>query len=435
MDLTRLQDLTREVRGRQDEQLAAEVSNADVRRLLANRAGSRRQRQLRRLLWVGAASFTSLLVAVVVVVRLWPEPVEVARRSISFDVEGAPGMLNEWIASEDTPVALAFSDGTAVALGAHTQARVVNLSSRGAEVVLEAGSANVDVVPHSGARWLVRAGPFVVNVKGTRFDVVWGHASDSLDLSLHEGEVAISGCGFLRNQVVVAGQRIRASCRERKMHLGAAATSEVLGEPTDEPADAPGAPSGDVDAGEGSRSLAVEASRRVIASQSSAAEVGAAWIEFSRSGRHREAYEAAHGLGLYEGAPVAASELMLLATSARLSGHAAEARDAYQRVRTRFGGTSDAAVAAFELGRLASRVGQRAAAARWFELYLSEQRSGPWEAPALGRLMECYVSLGNTAGAERRAHEYLERFPNGPHSDAARQVVASHSDNRGSAAQ
>jgi transmembrane sensor len=117
--------------------------------------------------------------------------------------------------------------------------------------------------------------------------------------------------------------------------------------------------------------------------------------------------------------------VLLLGDTARLSGHAADARRAYAEVRNRFPGSAEAAQAAFALGRLALRSDEdRAAAERWFETNLRERPNGPMAGVALGRLLELRLARGDRAGAEAAARDYLRRFPDGPYAPAARKLAS-----------
>jgi TolA-binding protein len=114
----------------------------------------------------------------------------------------------------------------------------------------------------------------------------------------------------------------------------------------------------------------------------------------------------------------------LLGDVARLSGHSSEARRAYAAVRERFSGSSEAAQAAFALGRLALHAnGDRIAAQQWFETHLRERPNGPLAAAAMGRLIELHLQASDTPGAAAVAREYVQRFPGGPQAGEARKVL------------
>ena len=145
-----------------------------------------------------------------------------------------------------------------------------------------------------------------------------------------------------------------------------------------------------------------------------------------RSGRHREALDAAEAAGFSsECAKASAADLVALGDAARYTGRLDLAGEAYRAVRARFPGHERAAVAAFAMGRIA--FDQRADfpdAARWFRTYLAEQPGGRLDRDALGRLMESLSRLGDTGGARSEATRYLERYPTGPHAEMARRLTA-----------
>src|SRR5207248_423650 len=104
-------------------------------------------------------------------------------------------------------------DRTRVELSPRARARLVELDARGAHLLLESGRAQLAVVHAPRARWNVSAGPFVVRVIGTRFDVQWDPERDEFDLDLTRGAVELSGCVFGSSYRVRAGWHIRASCK------------------------------------------------------------------------------------------------------------------------------------------------------------------------------------------------------------------------------
>lgn len=125
---------------------------------------------------------------------------------------------------------LSFSDGTRVQIAAGARARVAEVSSRGARVLVESGVVHANVIHRHDTRWLVDAGPFEVKVTGTRFDVGWEPGEEAIVVTLHEGSVVVTGCALAEGQRVSAGQQLRASCKSGLSTLGAAgAPSGVTG--------------------------------------------------------------------------------------------------------------------------------------------------------------------------------------------------------------
>jgi TolA-binding protein len=60
----------------------------------------------------------------------------------------------------------------------------------------------------------------------------------------------------------------------------------------------------------------------------------------------------------------------------------------------------------------------------WFERYLDERPSGSFAADALGRLMDCYVALGQDDEAKSAAKRYLASHAKGPQASKAEKILA-----------
>jgi FecR protein len=101
------------------------------------------------------------------------------------------------VSTADRSGRLTFSDGSRIVLGEGTRGRIVvpNRPSS-AELVIDNGAAEIDVVHRPNTRWDVKAGPFRVDVKGTQFRVSWSPQERRLRLEMLRGEVAVSGGAF-----------------------------------------------------------------------------------------------------------------------------------------------------------------------------------------------------------------------------------------------
>lgn len=419
MDLNRFEQLGARV-AEELERVPDPGPDAALRRSLARRTASANREPVRRLGgWRAPALALFAAAAAALPIALWlraPEPVEAPPLSFRVGLPEHPGVLGEWISAPDaTDTPLSFSDGSRVVLESSSQGRVVRLAAQAAEVVLEAGRANVSVVPRPGNHWRVRSGPFVVDVKGTRFDVAWDPARDVFEVELYEGKVTIAGCGLGTGQALRAGQRVRASCKAGTVAIGSLTTPSV-------PGSEPSASSTGTEPSRATAHEAVpEASQRVVAQQSAASDD---WVSLARRGFHERAFALAEARGLdNERRARSANDLLLLGEVARLSGHVPAARVTYEEVRRRFSGGAAPARAAFELGRLEASARRSRSAAAWFETYLREQPSGALATAARGRLLEALVALGDGERATAAARAYLESSPSGPHADAARQVL------------
>jgi len=279
-----------------------------------------------------------------------------------YAVEGGGAGPEGWLSSGEAPVRVRFEDGSRVVMAPSARARVAEVRADGATVQLEGGTLDVAVVHRDDTRWAVRAGPYRIDVTGTRFEVQWDPGPERLTVQLTEGSVRVSGPLLDPPRRVSAGQTLVADAAEVSLRTGERA-------PTPAP---PAAPAADPEP------LAQADDEPAPAVRGDAAELWAA------------------------------------ADRARYEGRAADARRALlrlRRVHRERGRTS------FLLGTIAAQRGDRAEAARWFETYLSEHPSGPLAEPALGRLVE----LSRTPAAARR---YLARYPDGAHAPLARTLAS-----------
>jgi len=422
--------LAARVAQRQDELLDARAPDENLRQHLARIASgdaSERPRARRRAWLPRLALAAAMLLAVGGALRWRGEA-----RQMSFNV-GEParrGVVGEALRGGAEGLPIQFSEGTSVLLEPAARARVVAVGTHGAEVVVDAGRVDVAVVPRAGGDWTVRSGPFTVRVKGTQFDVGYDAALDRFALRLYHGTVAVSGCGF-QERTVSAGEQLIAACARHEMSVTPLAAAETVAA---SPPAAAAARSDDVIRDDAMQAGATHAEgvHTAIPAASSpvAAGGGRSWVELARAGKYGEAYELARDRFDAECADGSAARTLLLGETARLSGHASEARRAYTALRDRFGAAPQAAQAAFGLGRLALDVGgDRVAAEHWFNTYLRESPLGPLASAALGRLLELRVEAGDRKGAQELARQYLERYPSGPRAAAARQVLeAGHVD-------
>jgi transmembrane sensor len=423
-------ELGRLIAAEQDERLADETLDEVVRRGLAKRVGAPSPR--RRLGWtavaIGVGALAVTLASVLVSSRTeGPGPAPLA---YFVGADARPGELRAWVsASAEADLPLRFSDGSRVVLESGARGRVVATTALGADIVLEEGSAAVDIVHRTGAAWSLRSGPFVVHVTGTRFSVEWKAATDTLKVELVEGGVTIEGCSLGRGQPLRAGQRLEATCREGRVAIGPLANEaagpissvERLPETLPSTHAAPRAEQGVPASEGGERPLATRGSPQGVAEPRVSAP---RWQSLARDGRFAEAYRLAVARGLDEQlGSLESADLVLLGDAARLSGETGVARRAYGEARHRFAGGEAASRAAFHLGRLDSLAGQHVSASRWYESYLAEAPGGPLAAAALGRLLEARLKAGDVSEAKNVAARYLSRYPEGPHADDARNVL------------
>jgi TolA-binding protein len=414
----RLRSLGRAVAGELDR---APVSLNPARRgfldnvddVMALREGRRRvAERVRSFGWVGAAA-VALLGAGAAYLHFLTE------RPLGFVIEGQGGQpqVGEWLAAPaEESLALTFSDGSRFELAPSARGRVLEVDAQGSHVMLERGAASVRVTKRPDAHWRFSAGPFVVEVLGTEFDLVWDPEGDEFVLRLEEGRVNVSGCNFREGRPVLPGETVRASCAARRFEVVSTAAVELEAAP-------PPTPQAEVRAEE---LVAAPGAPHVARESQRPTAKPAGWREMARDGRYAEALSLVEADGfdavLRE---ASAADLALLGDAARLTGRSDRALGAYQAVRQRFAGTKAASNAAFHVARIYfDQLGAYARAAAWFETYLTEQPQGGLAREATGRWLESLQRSGNPSGARKVAARYLERYPQGPHAGLARQVLA-----------
>lgn len=400
--LERLRDLAPP----QDEALAA--LDHDEARARFVRSAAVRRRLPRRAAWIAAAA---VAVAAAILFVLWPS------RALTFAVGTADGRIGAWIAAGiEDPVPVRFSDGTSLTLQPGGRARVASSDDRGARVLLESGAIHASVVHRAATSWAFDAGPFVVQVTGTQFDIAWDPTKQDLRLTLREGAVYITGACLPEPRTVAAGETLRVSCKEQRVVLEHGAEADGAAPEPPSPASA--------------REIVTAAPLVPAVPPSTSASAlsvpRSTWRELMAKDRYGEAMDAAEAEG-FDGlvARASAVDLLALADVARFSGRGARALQALHAVRSRFGGSGEAARAAFHLGRIAfDQRGAHGEAATWFATYLAEQPGGALAQEALGRIVECREAMGQLGEAREAARRYLASYPNGPHAERAKSLLA-----------
>lgn len=150
----------------------------------------------------------------------------------------------------------------------------------------------------------------------------------------------------------------------------------------------------------------------------------AAWREYARAGDYARAYEELHAHG-QEAVRDEASDLMLAADAARLSGHPADAVRPLRALCDRHSTERLAPVAAFTLGRvLLDDLGQAAEAAAAFRKAATLWPAGPLAEDAVAREGEAWARAGRLEDARLAARRYLARYPSGRHAAEARKILS-----------
>ena len=379
-----------------------------------------------------------------------------------------------------------FSDGTHVDLAQGARVSVLSRGPRGARLRVEEGEARFDVVHLPRAAWSVEAGPYVVYVTGTAFDVSWSGASEVIEVRMRSGSVQVGGPLLPERVTLRAGQRLTAKLASGEMLIGDARggagdgraagegapvrTPPPAGEPAPPadtvapsatsapevaavapapaqpalppsplaapvPAPAPEPPSVSPPPAPEPAPAAAPAALSPAVRQPSIAHRAAprvvqvafaprTWSAIT-SGDAARVVEQAEAHGLDETLlEVDSTALSALADAARYSGRPEIAVRALTASRQRFPKTPFAHAAAFFLGRLADDRGAVAEGLVWYRRYLGEMPDGPYAAEALGRKMLAVERLSGREASSSVAREYVTRFPNGTYMLQAHAILA-----------
>ena len=381
----------------------------------------------------------SLVAALAVATAALPAAWLIARRptALTFEViHGTVGASGE-IRPLDSGTRIHFSDGSDIVLddGARTQVR--DLAADGARVVLTRGRAHTYFVPRPHAHWQVAAGPYVVQVTGTIFDVEWSEENQALDVWLHKGSVTVRGPLIDGGVVMTHGQHLLMRIRDNKIVLdknaldaaaagvhGAARPRDDVEEDGPEALEGPEPAEAETDEGSVAAPAAAPAApgRRDLRG---APVLEHAWSRHLARGDFEAVVAAAERRGI---ATVLSRgtrrELGALADAARYTRHSALARRVLQAEQVRFPDSAEGREAAYFLGNLAEDEGAPRRAISWFERYRRENPSGTYSSQALGHTMIIHSRQGS-GDAEADAREYLRRYPTGTYAEAARRIVKS----------
>jgi hypothetical protein len=317
-----------------------------------------------------------------------------------------------------------FGDGTEVVLESGARTKVAEVYPHGARILLEEGKARLHVVPLPGAKWLVDAGPYTIQVTGTVFDVAWAVPEESLDLWLREGSVVLTGPLMTQGFVVRAGQHLVARVRENLLLIDGQPSEDFRVRSLDVTSEPPLA--------EASGPARAGAAKGARPADGRGASAGAADDGRSLSWSKRLAAGDFEGIladanrrgldGLLSKAP--RSELGVLADAARYARRFDVARRALLSERERFAGSVQASEAAFFLGGLAeTEAAPVPSALEWYERYLAESPQGTYASQALGRKLMIVHRLRGREAAKPLALGYLNQYPKGPYARYAKNLL------------
>jgi TolA-binding protein len=418
----RLAFLAREAAG--DELTAAE--QAGLHRLeatLAKRQGRRRGVRVARFAVFAAAACTAA--GAFFVMR---------ERALTFEVTHGHVSEGGYIVSESADAEVRFSDRSELGMEAGTRLRVSHLEVRGAQMMLEGGLLHVHIQPRPQASWAIDAGPYIVHVTGTEFDLAWRVDEQTLDLRLHKGSVTVEGPLANGGIQMQAGQHLVASASDGSL--------SILDERAPKPAsfermtegDAPGAtaaasataPVSTPDPSARTTDVAARPETVPGAGGHAAAGRGATlgWTARVARGDFDAVIAGAERRGLDRAlseAPLV--DLAALADAARYAHRPDVARRALAAQRSRFASSVRARDAAFFLGGIDESQGDESSALQWYDTYLRESPNGAFASQALGRKMMLVQRLRSSDEARAIASDYLARFQEGPYAPNARALL------------
>ena len=333
------------------------------------------------------------------------------------------------IASDEPDTAVRFSDRSELVVDQGARLRVAALEARGARVLLESGTVHVHIQHRPGSSWAIDAGPYVVHVTGTEFDLAWNGGEQTLDLRLRRGSVTVNGPLAEEGIRLVAGQHLRMNAASGSLSI---ASSDASGGQGDAPAAAPSAGAAPEAADTASALPSpspvrtdAPAPASVRASQGMAsARRGTGWTAGIAPRDFGGLVAVAERRGLERTlADSSAADLAALADAARFTRRPDIARRALTAERDRYGASREARDAAFFLGGIAEASGDANAALDWYETYLRESGRGPYAAEALGRKMTLVLRLRGADDARPIAAEYLHRFGEGAYAPNAAKLL------------
>jgi hypothetical protein len=327
-------------------------------------------------------------------------------RPLAYAVEG--GVLAGGRLHAEHSSRLRFSDGSAVDFESGSKVRLASLHARGAQLVLEEGTARVDIVHQAGAHWQIEAGPYLVTVIGTAFRVTWSARDYSLDLEMDRGAVTVRGPLAENGLMLEAGHHLSARPRQGEVSVTSSAIARI------EPA--PSHPGPIISP----LPVARPAARAVTV------DLGKVWARRIAAGDFESVLRAARRRGLASTMEEGSlAQLGALADAARYARRPEIAEHALLALRRRFPASVEARDSAFVLGRLEEDRAQDDLARRWYDRYLDEVPAGSYVAAAWGRKLTLARRSADGEAAAAMARDYLQRFPEGPYAALATAMVSS----------
>ena len=378
--------------------------------LLARVAAERRGFARNRKVSQSSNSFRVVLAAAALALTiaglLWRDVMP--GRPITYEVDGGDVVAGGYITAPPyEQVIVDFSDGSEVTLSPDARVRVQSTHPNGAVLVLERGSTQIYVKHQPETRWQLWAGPYEVDVVGTRFSTDWDPSREELQVDVETGAVRATG-GAMEDPVLVhTGQRLTASTREGAWTVGQNPKTAVdqQGEPSDGAAGAQGSDtSGPSRANPGTKARTLD------------------WAQAIARGDFDEVVASARATGIQRCLDACSpADLRRLADAARYTNRYALAKETLSALRRR--DPKQRAVAAYLLGTVSEPQGRLEVALTYHNIYLHEAPQGKYAQEARLARMRILDAQGNTGAARNAARDYLVRYPKGAGTKLARQIL------------
>ncbi|MCP4603684.1 MAG: hypothetical protein GY847_24730 [Proteobacteria bacterium] len=304
-----------------------------------------------------------------------------------------------------------FPEGSKIDLLEDTGARIVEMTPRVRTVQIEHGSARMDVKHQQDVLWVVRAGPYSVEVTGTAFDIGWAPKKGELHLTMRKGHVRVRGPGVEEPMTVVAGNVLTAWSSNARIELVGNAKGKFQ-----------------TGAGEETPPKNVKPAREVPEIEP---VVDSRHGTFPKRNTDKSKETVRKKSAITKKEQNADSSLLTCAqlwkqsNELRFAGDHDEAQKSFGQLRDSCPGTPKAVMASLILGRMAFDIAKDYTVAEmWFDTYLAESHGNGPIREVRGRLLECSVRLNRNKRATEEAIKYLAQYPDGPHAAIAKDVLA-----------
>lgn len=379
--------------------------------------------------------------------------------------------IEQIVSASDAAVRFSAGKVRSLSLQPGGRARVVANDGAALALALERGTLRAEVpsMPEQGrAEVSVQAGPYEMRSQAASFELSWVPEQQALQLRVNAGVVQVfDSTEAGQPQAFGAGQQLSVksplaveapstveaplSARRPSVQAGRTDRSSrgVSGQGSSSVrATRTGAPVTGTDVLESVRERNAQSESKrdqrslqeeeqawsdSLSAQSAQAEsllakttsVDSAWRRYAVQGQYKSAVREASRVGFDAlAAEGSASDLLLLADSARLGGAAVHAKRVLMTLRERYASHPNAAVAAFTLGRMAQEFDRDdRTAIKWYGTYLSQEPGGRMAEGARARLLKAQLRVGSHAQAKAAAREYLAHHPAGSSAAVARSVL------------